>query len=81
LLSGDDPNYWVKLTQQADAEYVAKKVRKMLADINQPGSKQVCWARGGGGEARDCRNDPAVAHTPACTHSLCSMRATMMHLT
>lgn len=48
LLSGDDPNYWVKLTQQADAEYVAKKVRKMLADINQPGSKQVCWAGGGG---------------------------------
>lgn len=39
--AGDDPNYWVKLTQQADADYVTRKVRKMLADINQPGSKQV----------------------------------------
>jgi len=29
------------LTQQADAEYVSKKVRKMLAEINQPGSNQV----------------------------------------
>lgn len=39
--AGDDPNYWMALTQQADAEYVSKKVRKMLAEINQPGSNQV----------------------------------------
>jgi hypothetical protein len=30
---------WV--TREADAEYVAKKVRKMLAEINEPGSHQV----------------------------------------
>ena len=45
LPAGDDPNYWVKLTQQADADYVTRKVRKMLADINQPGSKQVGTGR------------------------------------
>jgi hypothetical protein len=30
---------WV--TREADAEFVAKKVRKMLAEINEPGSHQV----------------------------------------
>jgi hypothetical protein len=41
VCAGDDPNYWMWVTREADAEYVAKKVRKMLAEINEPGSHQV----------------------------------------
>ncbi|KAF8073110.1 AAP5 [Scenedesmus sp. PABB004] len=39
LVRGDDPNYWMALTQQANAEYVAKKVRRMLAEIETTVSK------------------------------------------
>lgn len=48
--AGDDPNYWMALTQQADAEYVSKKVRKMLAEVNKPGSHPVSdWLSGQAG--------------------------------
>lgn len=33
--AGDDPNYWMALTQQAEAEFMARKVRKMLLDVDK----------------------------------------------
>lgn len=56
---GDDPNYWMALTQQADAEYVSKKVRKMLAEVNKPGSNPVseCQPAGGGVHSLSCPLD------------------------
>lgn len=32
--AGDDPNYWIAATRSAEAEYMKKKVRKLLAEIN-----------------------------------------------
>jgi hypothetical protein len=31
---GDDPNYWMALTHQADAKSISKKVKRMLLDLN-----------------------------------------------
>ena len=31
---GDDPNYWMALTHQADAKNISKKVKRMLLDLN-----------------------------------------------
>jgi hypothetical protein len=31
-VAGDDPNYWMALTQQADADVLSRKVRKLLKD-------------------------------------------------
>lgn len=33
-LAGDDPNYWMALTHQADAKSISKKVKKMLQELN-----------------------------------------------
>ena len=60
LAPGDDPNYWMALTQQADADYVSKKVRKMLAEINQPGSHPVSDHAEGCG----CQDTAAMAMQP-----------------
>eukprot|EP00775_Hariotina_reticulata_P011017 gene11017-11171_t len=35
LTKGDDPNYWMALTQQAEAEFMSRKVRKMLLDVDK----------------------------------------------
>jgi len=45
---GDDPNYWMALTHQADVKNISKKVKRMLLDLNlasEPGgpvSARVC---------------------------------------
>lgn len=39
--AGDDPNYWMWVTREAHAEYMTKKVRKLLAEVNEPGSNEV----------------------------------------
>jgi hypothetical protein len=41
---GDDPNFWLTLTHQADAKSISKKVKRMLLDLN--------LASEGGGEVR-----------------------------
>jgi hypothetical protein len=41
VAAGDDPNYWMWVTREAHAEYMTKKVRKLLAEVNEPGNNEV----------------------------------------
>lgn len=49
--SGDDPNYWMALTHQADAKNISKKVKKMLLDLNLA-SESGARVREGGGRCK-----------------------------
>jgi hypothetical protein len=39
--AGDDPNYWMALTHQAEAQEFAVKVQNLLAELNKQNSKKV----------------------------------------
>jgi hypothetical protein len=42
-IAGDDPNYWMALTHQAEAQEFAVKVQNLLAELNKQNSKKVGW--------------------------------------
>jgi hypothetical protein len=39
--AGDDPNYWMALTHQAEAQEFAVKVQNLIAELNKQNSKKV----------------------------------------
>jgi hypothetical protein len=63
---GDDPNYWMALTHQADAKNISKKVKRMLLELNltsEAGARQVCAWRplGDGHDASGPLGAPGAA--------------------
>lgn len=50
---GDDPNFWLALTHQAEAKSVSKKVKRMLLDLNLASETGGKGGAGGGGGAGD----------------------------
>eukprot|EP00879_Flechtneria_rotunda_P017163 GHRR01017975.1.p1 GENE.GHRR01017975.1~~GHRR01017975.1.p1 ORF type:complete len:523 (+),score=135.69 GHRR01017975.1:795-2363(+) len=63
LFRGDNPNYWMALTQQAEAEHVAKRVRKMLETINKETAKEDKR----GGDDGDSEPPPFAAQATSLT--------------
>lgn len=44
--AGDDPNYWIQATRQAETEYMTQKVRQILAEYNGKQHKKVSLQAG-----------------------------------